>query len=400
MAKHCNVQCFRKALQRRPLNLIDIAIPVAISDGMLRAGIVGLPNVGKSTLFNALTRSRKADAQNYPFCTIEPNVGIVEVPDDRLGKLAALSKSRKVVPAAVEIVDIAGLVAGASKGEGLGNKFLANIREVDAIIHVVRCFENSNITHSSGAVDPVRDMEIINTELLLADLQSVEGQLHRNLKKAKGNDREAIGNVELLHHLLEHLNGGNPALSFGVSKDVWPRVKSFNLLTAKPVIFACNVDEDGIASGDVTNAYVSSAIGRAASYGNSAVCVICAQVEADICDFTPDEADGFLEELGIGDSGVSKLIESVYALLGLASFFTTGEDETRAWTFRKGMKAPQCAGLIHGDFEAGFIKAEVIGYDELMANHGWNGSRDAGKIRLEGKDYPFKDGDVAVFRFA
>ncbi|MDR1433511.1 MAG: redox-regulated ATPase YchF [Puniceicoccales bacterium] len=367
---------------------------------MLQAGIVGLPNVGKSTLFNALTRSRKADAQNYPFCTIEPNVGIVEVPDVRLQKLAALSKSKKIVPAAVEIVDIAGLVAGASRGEGLGNKFLANIREVDAIIHVVRCFEDPNIVHSAGSVNPVNDMEIINTELLLADLQSVEGQLDRNLKKAKGNDKEAVGNVELLRLLLEHLNGGRPALSIDVSEDIRPRVRSFNLLTSKPVIFACNVDESGLASGDAGNRYVSSAMERAAAYGNSAVCVICAQVEADICDFASDEADAFLKELGVADSGVSRLIENVYSLLGLASFFTTGEDETRAWTFRSGMKAPQCAGLIHGDFESGFIKAEVIGCDELMANRGWNGSRDAGKVRLEGKDYAFKDGDVAVFRFA
>jgi GTP-binding protein YchF len=367
---------------------------------MLRAGIVGLPNVGKSTLFNALTRSRKADAQNYPFCTIEPNVGIVEVPDVRLGVLAALSKSKKVIPAAVEIVDIAGLVAGASRGEGLGNKFLANIREVDAIMHVVRCFENPDIVHGSGAIDPVRDIEIINTELLLADLQSIDGQLDRNLKKAKGNDRDAVENVALLRLLSEHLNGGNPAMSLPAGDYDRQRMKSFNLLTAKPVIFACNVDEGSIVSKSMNNGFVAAVKSHASKYGNSSACTICAQIEADIGDFSQEEAATFLAEIGISDSGVSQLIGCVYSLLGLASFFTTGEDETRAWTFRCGMKAPQCAGVIHGDFEAGFIKAEVVDYGELVANNSWNGARDAGKIRLEGRDYAFKDGDVAFFRFA
>jgi GTP-binding protein YchF len=367
---------------------------------MLRAGIVGLPNVGKSTLFNALTRSRKADAQNYPFCTIEPNIGAVEVPDPRLDFLAKLSKSKKVVPAAVEIVDIAGLVAGASRGEGLGNKFLANIREVDAIIHVVRCFENSDIVHGEGDIDPVRDIRIINTELLLADLQSIEGQIDRNLKKAKGNDKSAVANVELLRLLSDHLNAGNPAASLSISDSDVQRVKSFNLLTSKPVIFACNVDENGISPKAGENRFVAAVKSHGEGYGNASVCTICAQIESDICDFSTEEARSFLEEIGVHDSGVSQLIRMVYSLLGLASFFTTGEDETRAWTFRSGMKAPQCAGIIHGDFEAGFVKAEVVDYDELMAHRSWSSARDAGKIRLEGRDYQFKDGDVTIFRFA
>jgi GTP-binding protein YchF len=366
---------------------------------MLQAGIVGLPNVGKSTLFNALTRSRKAEAQNYPFCTIDPNVGIIEVPDVRLQRLAELSKSKKIIPAAVEIVDIAGLVAGASKGEGLGNKFLANIREVDAIVHVVRCFENSNISHSTGNVDPIRDMEVINTELLLADLQSVENQLEKNLKKAKGDDREAKENVELLRLLLEYFNGGKPAISIEVDNDTMSRIKMFNLLTSKPVLFVCNIDENDISAGVGNNEFVKIVNSYAKQYGNASSCVICAQMESDMCDFSPEEAEKFLREYGIDHSGVSQLIQNTYSLLGLASFFTTGVDETRAWTFRKGLKAPQCAGLIHGDFEAGFIKAEVIDYDEFISHHGWVGARDAGKVRLEGKDYLFKDGDITVFRF-
>ncbi|MDR1413679.1 MAG: redox-regulated ATPase YchF [Puniceicoccales bacterium] len=365
---------------------------------MLQTGIVGLPNVGKSTLFNALTHSRKADAQNYPFCTIDPNVGVVGIPDPRLGKLAQLSKSRKIIPAAIEIVDIAGLVAGASKGEGLGNKFLANIREVDAVIHVVRCFENSNITHSAGTVDPVRDMEIINTELMLADLQSVENQLEKNLKKVKGGDREAMENVELLRLLSEHLNAGKLAISLEVNANTLQRMKSFNLLTLKPVIFACNVDEASIGSAS-ENKFVAAVKSHIGACANSSHCVICAQLEADIGDMNPGEAEEFLREFGVADSGVSQLISSVYSLLGLASFFTTGEDETRAWTFRKGMRAPQCAGVIHGDFESGFIKAEVVDCNELLACGGWSAARDVGKIKLEGKEYVFGDGDVTVFRF-
>ncbi|MDR2737886.1 MAG: redox-regulated ATPase YchF [Puniceicoccales bacterium] len=369
----------------------------AIAVYMLQAGIVGLPNVGKSTLFNALTRSRKAEAQNYPFCTIDPNVGVIEVPDARLDVLAALSRSRKKIPATVEIVDIAGLVAGASKGEGLGNKFLANIREVDAIIHVVRCFENSKITHTTGTVDPVRDIETVNTELLLADLQSIESQLDRNVKKMKGDSKDAKENAELLRALREHLNSGSPATSFAVDDGTAARIKSFHLLTAKPVIFACNVDE---IHGDVSESkFVNAVRAHTAKCANAPICTVCVQTESDVCELSPVEAEEFLKEFGIGDSGTSQLVSGVYSLLGLASFFTTGEDETRAWTFRIGMKAPQCAGVIHGDFEAGFIKAEIVDYGELVAHRGWNGARDAGKIRLEGKDYRFKDGDVAIFRF-
>lgn len=365
---------------------------------MLQAGIVGLPNVGKSTLFNALTRTHKAEAQNYPFCTIEPNVGVVEVPDVRLKQLTELSHSKKTIHAAIEMVDIAGLVAGASTGEGLGNKFLANIREVDAIVHVVRCFRNENIVHNSGNVDPIRDIEIINTELLLADLQSVEVQLERNIKKAKSNDKDAKENVEILTELRNALNNGRAIISMDFDDDTWSRIRMYNLLTTKPVIFACNVDEECI-TGSGTNDFVESVRKYAAGYGNSATCVICAQVEADLVDMSVDESETLLKDIGVVDSGLSQLIRSVYELLGLASFFTTGEDESRAWTFRRGMKAPQCAGIIHGDFEKGFIKAEVVDIDDIIKYHGWAGSRDAGRARLEGKDYIFKDGDVAVFRF-
>jgi GTP-binding protein YchF len=366
---------------------------------MLQAGIVGLPNVGKSTLFNALTRSRKADAKNYPFCTIDPNVGVIEVPDARLNVLAELSQSGRIIPAAMEIVDIAGLVAGASRGEGLGNKFLANIREVDAVVHVVRCFEDSNIVHTSGGIDPLRDIEIINTELLLADLQSVEGQLEKNLKKAKGNSAEAKENIDLLRLLAKELNGGNFAISVARDEFVSQRLKAFNLLTAKPVIFACNVDESSMVSAGGSNAFVEVVRGYAASHGGARVNAMCAQIESDLCDLSEVEAAAFLAELGVVGSGVSQLIGNIYETLGLASFFTTGEDETRAWTFRVGMKAPQCAGVIHGDFEAGFIRTDVVPYGELVTCGSWNSARDSGKIRSEGKDYAFRDGDVALFRF-
>lgn len=366
---------------------------------MLQAGIVGLPNVGKSTLFNALTRSRKADAQNYPFCTIEPNVGMVEVSDERVNALSHLSKSQKTIPAAIEIVDIAGLVAGASKGEGLGNQFLANIREVDAIIHVVRCFEDSNIIHSNGKVDPIRDIDTINTELLLADLQSIENQLEKNQKKAKAGDKEPKANIEVLEGLQHHLNEGRPAISFSQDEDVVRRVKSFHLLTSKPVIFACNVDENAAANGFSGNHYLEQVKQYAEHYGHSECCAMCAQIESDVIDMSTEEAETFLKEFGVVDSGLSQLTRKVYHLLGLASFFTTGPDETRAWTFKRGMRAPQCAGIIHGDFEKGFIKAEVMSYDDLMKYGSWNAVREAGKARLEGKDYCFQDGDVTEFRF-
>lgn len=365
---------------------------------MLQAGIVGLPNVGKSTLFNALTRSRKAEAANYPFCTIEPNVGIVEVPDDRIEPLRKIAKTNVTVPAAIEFVDIAGLVAGASKGEGLGNKFLANIREVDAIVHVVRCFDNDDIIHNMGSVDPVRDIEVINTELILADLQSCEAQLERNVKKARGQDKEAIANVALLERLIPHLNEGKPASALPVSDDERSRMKLFSLLSLKPVLYACNVDETTLAEPD-GNAYVQAVKKHAAENRDTRVCVICAQVEAELCDLSPEEGAEFLKELGVEDSGVSQLIRLSYDLLGLASYFTAGEKEVKAWTFKKGMTAPQCAGIIHTDFEKGFIKADVISCEDLIAAGSFAAAREAGKYRLEGKDYIFRDGDVAVFRF-
>ncbi|HIV04328.1 MAG TPA: redox-regulated ATPase YchF [Candidatus Spyradosoma merdigallinarum] len=367
---------------------------------MLQAGIVGLPNVGKSTLFNALTRSRKAEAANYPFCTIEPNVGIVEVPDERLAPLAKIAKTNVIVPAVIEFVDIAGLVAGASKGEGLGNKFLSNIREVDAIVQVVRCFDDDDVIHSMGSVDPLRDIEVITTELVLADLQSCEAQLERNLKKVKGQDKEAAANVELLNRLIPHLNAGKPAATLpSASDDDRARMKGFFLLTTKPVLYACNVDESHLADPE-KNPYVAKVRDYVAENHDARVCVICAQVEAELCDLSPEEGAEFLRSLGVEDSGVSQLIRRTYDLLGLASYFTAGEKEAKAWTFRKGMTAPQCAGVIHTDFEKGFIKAEVVSYDDLVAAGSFAAAREAGKYRLEGKDYLFRDGDVALFRFA
>ncbi len=364
---------------------------------MLKAGIVGLPNVGKSTLFNALTRSRKAEAANYPFCTIEPNVGVVEVPDPRLENLAKIAKTSVIIPAAVEFVDIAGLVAGASKGEGLGNKFLANIREVDAIVEVVRCFDDDDILHSMGGVDPIRDIEVISTELVLSDLQSCEKQLESNARKAKGMDKDAIKNVEILKRLIEHLNGGKPAITMpNVSDDDVARIKSFFLLTSKPVIYACNVAETDVGG---TNDYVKKVQAYAKAEHNASAVVISARLEEELSSLSAEEAEEYLKELGVSDSGVSELIRATYDLLGLASYFTAGEKEARAWTFQKGMTAPQCAGVIHTDFEKGFIKAEVVSYDDLVVAGSVAKAREAGKYRLEGRDYIFKDGDVALFRF-
>lgn len=363
---------------------------------MLKAGIVGLPNVGKSTLFNALTRSRKAEAANYPFCTIEPNVGVVEVPDARLAVLADIAKTQKIVPAAVEFVDIAGLVAGASKGEGLGNKFLANIREVDAVVEVVRCFDDDDILHSMGSVDPIRDIDVITTELILSDIQSCEKQLENNRRKAKGMDKDAIKNVELLERVLEHLNKNKPATTLEVSDEDADRLKSYFLLTSKPVIYACNVSENDIASG---NDYVKKVADFAKKEHNASTCIICARLEEELSSLSPEEAAEYLKELGVEDSGVSALIRNTYSLLGLASYFTAGEPEVRAWTFKRGMTAPQCAGVIHADFEKGFIKAEVVSYDDLVKAGSVAHAREAGKYRLEGKEYVFQDGDVALFRF-
>ena len=366
---------------------------------MLQAGIVGLPNVGKSTLFNALTRTRKAEAQNYPFCTIEPNVGVVNVPDDRLEPLAKIVSTGKIIPAAIEMVDIAGLVAGASQGEGLGNQFLANIREVDAIVQVVRCFEDPDVVHNMGAVDPVRDIEVIETELVLADLQSLSGQEAKNRKKARGGDKEAARQLALIERLVPHLNEGRAAFTLPLDEgegEIRPRL---NLLSSIPVLYACNVADTDLAAADGLPG-VRAVRDYARERGDSRVCVISAQTEAELVDFDEDEAREFLAELGVSDSGVGGLIRETYRLLGLASFLTAGEPEVRAWTFREGMTAPQCAGVIHTDFEKGFIKAEVVSYDDLVAAGSVQSARDAGRYRLEGKDYHVRDGDVIHFRFA
>ena len=365
---------------------------------MLNAGIVGLPNVGKSTLFNALTRTRKAESANYPFCTIDPNVGVVQVPDERLEPLREIAKTNTVIPAAIEFVDIAGLVAGASKGEGLGNKFLANIREVDAIVQVVRCFEDGDIIHNMGSVDPIRDIDIINTELVLADLESAENQLAKLQKKAKGMDKEAAAEVALLEKIIPVLNENKPAVSLDYDEQEQERLKHFNLLTSKPILYACNVKEEDLSDAP-NNPFVQKVQEHVKELGASGSCHISARLEADLIDLDEEEAQEFLTEMGVDDSGVSTLIRATYDLLGLASYFTAGEKEVRAWTFRKGMKAPQCAGVIHTDFESGFIKAEVVSYEDLVAAGSVMAAREAGKYRLEGKEYEFVDGDVALFRF-
>ena len=365
---------------------------------MLKAGIVGLPNVGKSTLFNALTRSRKAEAANYPFCTIDPNVGVVTVPDERLGVLQKIAKTGVVIPAAIEFVDIAGLVAGASKGEGLGNQFLANIREVDAILQVVRCFEDSDIVHTMGSIDPVRDIEVITTELVLADLDAVAKRLDKTQKKAKSGDKEAIAEVALLEKLLPHLNAGRTANTLPATPEETALMKLFQLLTAKPVLFACNVAEGDLAT-VAANPFVLQVAAYVRTHHDAAYVPISARIESELIDLSPDEAKAFLKDLGVDDSGVSALIRATYELLGLMTYFTAGEKEVRAWTIRKGWKAPQAAGVIHTDFEKGFIKAEIVSYADLARLGSVAAARDAGKYRLEGRDYVFADGDVALFRF-
>ncbi len=365
---------------------------------MLTTGIVGLPNVGKSTLFNALTHSRKAEAANYPFCTIDPNVGVVTVPDERLEVLRKISKTNVVIPAAIEFVDIAGLVAGASKGEGLGNQFLANIREVDAIVHVVRCFEDPDVIHTMGSIDPVRDIEVVTTELVLSDLEAVQKRIDKNQKKAKSGDKEAQAELALLERLAPHLNSNKPANVLEVHEDEVKLLKFFQLLTAKPVIYACNVAEADLATAE-QNPFVQKVAEFVRAHHDAAYVPISARIEAELVDLTPDEAKAFLKDLGVDDSGVSSLIRATYTLLGLLTYFTASEKEVRAWTIKKGWKAPQAAGIIHTDFEKGFIKAEVVSFSELARLGSVAAAREAGKYRLEGKEYLFQDGDVALFRF-
>ncbi len=363
----------------------------------MKLGIVGLPNVGKSTLFNSLTKAG-AESANYPFCTIDPNVGVVAVPDERLNKLAALYNSAKITPAVIEFVDIAGLVKGASKGEGLGNQFLANIREVDAIVHVVRCFENTNIVHVDGSIDPLRDIETINLELIFSDIEILERRLAKSTKSAF-NNKEIAKECEMLKRLIAFLEDGKLAKNFETEDDEeaeW--FASYNLLTAKPVIFAANVTEDDLADDGANNEFVKKVRNYAATE-NCEVFVICAQIEQEISELDDEEKKMFLEDLGIQSSGLDKLIAASYKLLGLISYLTAGETETRAWTITKGTKAPGAAGKIHSDFERGFIRAEVVNYQDLLDCGTYTAAKEKGLVGLEGKDYVVKDGDVILFRF-
>ena len=363
----------------------------------MKLGIVGLPNVGKSTLFNSLTKAG-AESANYPFCTIDPNVGIVSVPDERIKKLGELYNTKKVTPAVIEFVDIAGLVKGASKGEGLGNQFLSNIREVDAIVHVVRCFEDTNVVHVDGSVSPVRDIETINLELVFSDLEILERRIAKTSKGAR-NDKTLAKELALLERIKAFLEDGKLAKAFETEdEDEADWLKSYNLLTAKPVIYAANVAEDDLANDGADNAHVQAVRGFAAEDG-SEVFVICAQIEQEIAELDDDEKSMFLEDLGLTESGLEKLIAASYRLLGLISFLTAGEDECRAWTIKVGTKAPQAAGKIHTDFERGFIKAEVVSYENLMAHGSIAAAKDKGLVGLEGKEYVVKDGDVILFRF-
>jgi len=360
-----------------------------------KTGIVGLPNVGKSTLFNALTRTAAAQAANFPFCTIEPNVGEVSVPDPRLDKLAEIAGSQKIIPTRMTFVDIAGLVKGASKGEGLGNQFLANIRECDAIAHVLRCFEDGDVTHVEGRVDPIADAEVIETELMLADMESIEKRLQNLSRKIKGGDKEAIEQDMLLRRALAALEEGRPARSVEISDDEQKNWKILQLLTAKPVLFVCNVDEESAASGNEHSARVAE---MAAQQGAASV-VISAAIEEEISQLDRDEAEAFLEEMGLEEAGLDRLIRAGYELLHLQTYFTVGPKEARAWTIRKGTLAPQAAGVIHGDFERGFIRAETISYDDFIKYGGEQGAKEAGKMRIEGKSYEVQDGDVMHFLF-
>jgi GTP-binding protein YchF len=361
-----------------------------------KCGIVGLPNVGKSTLFNALTQTAAAQAANYPFCTIEPNVGEIAVPDPRLEKLAVLAKSAEIIPTRISFVDIAGLVRGASKGEGLGNQFLANIREVDAIIHVVRCFEDTDVTHVEGKIDPIADIDTIETELMLADLESLEKRTDALEKKAKGNDKEAKETLGLVNRALALLREGKPARLMERKPEEEKLFHSLGLLTSAPVLYACNVEEASAATG---NAFSRKVEARAKEEGAMSV-VISAKIESEIAMLPPDERADYLAAVGLNETGLDRLVQAGYALLHLVTYFTAGPKEARAWTITQGTKAPQAAGVIHTDFEKGFIRAETISYGDYIANNGETGAKEAGKMRLEGKDYVVADGDVMHFRFA
>ena len=359
-------------------------------------GIVGLPNVGKSTLFNALTATAQAEAANYPFCTIEPNAGRVAVPDPRLNELATLAKSAKVVPTYLEFVDIAGLVRGASKGEGLGNKFLSHIREVDAVCHVLRCFDGGEVTHVEGSVNPVRDAEIVETELLLADLEAMERRFETTEKRAKGGDKEARAQMAVLEPVIAVLRDGKPARTAEINEDQIPAFRQLHLITAKPVLYVCNVDEESTATG---NAHTQAVKAMATEMGAKAV-VVSAEIEAEVAQLdSPEERLEFLEGLGLDETGLSRVIRAGYELLDLITFFTSGPKETRAWTVAKGATAPEAAGRIHTDFQKGFIRAETIAYDDYIQHGGEQGAKDAGRMRQEGRDYVARDGDVMLFRF-
>ena len=364
----------------------------------MKLGIVGLPNVGKSTLFNSLTKAG-AESANYPFCTIDPNIGIVAVPDERIRLLGEMYHSKKVTPAVIEFVDIAGLVKGASKGEGLGNQFLANIREVDAIVHVVRCFDDPNVIHVDGSVNPARDIETINLELIFSDLEILERRASKISRQAK-MDKTLAKELELIQSIQAHLEDGKPAKTFEIpdDEDMQAWFSTYQLLTAKPTIYAANVSEDDLANDAADNACVQQ-VRTLASAENSEVFVICAQIEQEISELDDDEKALLLEDLGLKESGLEKLIQASYSLLGLISFLTAGEDETRAWTIRKGTKAPQAAGKIHSDFERGFIRAEVVNYQDLLDCGSLSAAKEKGIVGLEGKDYTVKDGDVILFRF-